>query len=310
MKAETTRLLLAAVLLLAAPLAGAQKAPPGAPGKPGAPGQPGQPAADAPDEKSLVRDYDKALKTKDAAARAAAVMALGDASRALPDGGRSKYLAKALARSVEDEDLEVQSAVVAQLAWGRDVETVLDALGTHVETVRKEIERRSTRPDDESKSYVNRGTRLFGDSCKALANYRDDRAVEALASIIQRLRENTESNDTSARLVGRIAEALLDLGSHDAVEICIRHTQTYADVDGYQETAAKELHRVLAIFATRVGKAPPDFSNTFSVAWDNWFEKHGSSFPKKLGKLKEPPGQAPAEMQEGQQPDDGGAAAR
>jgi hypothetical protein len=304
MNARTPSALLAAVLLLAAPVAPAQKDPPGAPGKAG------QPDAEVPDEKALVREYDKALKAKDAATRAAAVMALGDASRALPDGGSSKYLAKALARTLEDEDLEVQSAVVAQLSWGRDVETVLDALGAHVETVRKEVERRITRPDEESKSYVNRATRLFGDTCRALANYRDDRAVESLASIIQRLRANTEDNNSSERLVGRMAEALLDLGTHDAVEACVRQTQTYTEVDGYQEVAAKELHRVLAIFATRVGKAPPDFSQTWSVAWDNWFEEHGDSFPKKLGKLKEPPGQAPAAMQPGEQPDDGSAAPR
>ncbi len=303
MNARTPCALLAAALLLATPRALAQKAPPDAPGKSG------QPAAEAPDEKDLVREYDKALKTKDAATRAAAVMALGDASRALPDGGVSKYLAKALARTLEDEDLEVQSAVVAQLSWGREVETALDALGAHVEVVRKEVERRITRPDEESKSYVNRATRLFGDTCKALANYRDDRAVEALAAIIQRLRANTEDNNASARLVGRIAEALLDLGTHDAVQACIRQTQTYTEVDGYQEVAAKELHRVLAIFATRVGKAPPDFSQTWSVSWDNWFEEHGDSFPKKLGKLKQPPGQAPASMQPGEQPPDDGSAA-
>ncbi|MBM3984960.1 MAG: hypothetical protein FJ296_04600 [Planctomycetes bacterium] len=304
MNARTPCALLAIALLLATPRAVAQKSPPDAPGKSG------QPAAQAPDEKALVREYDKALKTKDAATRAAAVMALGDASRALPDGGASKYMAKALARTLEDEDLEVQSAVVAQLSWGRDVETVLDALGAHVEVVRKEVERRISRPDEESKSYVNRATRLFGDTSKALANYRDDRSVEALASIIQRLRANTEGNTTSARLVGRIAEALLDLGTHDAVQACIRQTQMYTEVDGYQELAAKELHRVLAIFATRVGKAPPDFSLTWSVAWDNWFEEHGSSFPKKLGKLKQPPAQAPATMPPDAQPDDGRAAPR
>jgi hypothetical protein len=267
------------------------------------------PPAAGPDEKTLLRDFDKAFKTKDAGARAAAVTALGDLSRELPDAGKGRALAKALAKALEDEDLEVQSAAVAQLAWGRDVETTLPALGDHVETVRKEIDRRITRPDDESKSYVNRGTRLFGDVCRALANYRDDRAVESLASIIQRLRANTEAHDSSTRLVGRIAEPLLDLGSHDAVQIVVRQAQAYSDSDGYQEAAAKELHRVLSIFATRAGKAPPDYTQNWYVAWDNWFEEHGDSFPKKLGKLKEPPA-APAEAGNGKPPDDGGPAAR
>lgn len=270
------------------------------------------PAAKGPDEKTLLKDFDKAFKAREAPARAAAVTALGELSRQLADGGRSKALAKALAKALGDDDLEVQSAGVAQLAWGRDVETALPALGDHVEVVRKAVDQRITNPSEEAKAYVNRATRLFGDTCTALANYRDDRAVATLAAIIQRLQSVTEDNDTSTRLIGRIAEPLLALGTHDAVRACVRQTQEYAQMDGFQEAAAKELHRVLAIFATREGKAPPDYSQTYYVDWDNWFEKHADSFPKKLGKLKEPPPE-PARVapgREGEQPADGGPAAR
>ncbi len=292
---------LLAVVLLLAPAAAAQDEP-----------VTDAKAAKAPDEKDLVHDYDKAMKAREPAQRAAAVTALGDLSRQLPDKGASRYVAKALAKALEDDDLEVQSAAVGQMSWGRDVDTTIAALGQHVNAVREGVEKRITRPDEESKSWVNRATRLFADSGKALANYRDDRAVESLASTIGRLKPNTDGNDASTRLVGRNAEPLLALGTYDAVAACVRQTQQYSETDGFQEPAAKELHRVLAIFATRAGKAPPDFTQNFYVDWDNWLEKHGAAFPKKLGKLKEPPSRPPAVDEPGmeEEQDDGGAAPR
>jgi plasmid stabilization system protein ParE len=290
-----------AAILLLLPTISAQ-----APEKPAAPpaGKDAPAGKEAPaakeakplDEKDFVHEFDKECSTKDPAARVAAISKLGDSTRQLADGGRTRYVARALAKGLDDDDLEVQSAAVAQLAWGRDVETVLDVLGKHVENTRKEIEKRITRPDDENRKYVNRATRLFGDSCYALANYRDDRAVDSLASVIERLRPNTDGSDTSTRLVGRIAESLLLLGSHDAVNACIKQTGVYSDDDTFQEPAAKDLHRVLSLFASKVGKAGPDYTPTYYVEWANWFKKHEASFPKKLGKLKDPPSSPPADM--------------
>jgi hypothetical protein len=267
-------------------------------------------ATAGPDEKDLIHEFDKDFNAKDPTARVAAVTKLGDATRNLPDGGKSRYVAKTLAKALEDDDLEVQSAGVGQLAWGRDVDTVLDALGKHVEAVRKEIDKRITRPDADSKKYVNRATRLFGDACRSLANYRDDRAVDSLASIIGRLRPNTDGNDGSTRLVGRIAEALTDLGTQDAIDACIKQTGTYAETDSFNEPAAKELHRVLSLFATKVGKAPPDYTPTYYVEWGKWFEKNKEGFAKKLGKLKEPPSKPPAEAMSASDNDAGKPAPR
>src|SRR5262245_31435274 len=74
-----------ALVVLLLPTAAAQDGKPGKDGQPGKPGEPGQPGQDAgaekdkgPDEKDLVHEYDKAVKAKDPAARAAAVTALGD----------------------------------------------------------------------------------------------------------------------------------------------------------------------------------------------------------------------------------------
>lgn len=282
------------------------------PGKDGAPGKdaPGAKPAKELDEKDFVHEFDKEFGAKDPAARVAAISKLGDSTRQLADGGRTRYVAKALAKGLDDDDLEVQSAAIAQLAWGRDVDTVLDVLGKHVENVRKEIEKRITRPDDENRKYVNRATRLFGDTCHALANYRDDRAVDSMASIIERLRPNTDGADTSTRLVGRIAESLLLLGSHEAVEACIKQTGVYSEDDTFQEPAAKDLHRVLSLFASKVGKAGPDYTPTYYVEWANWFKKVEDTFPKKLGKLKEPPSSPPSDMMSATETDESKPAPR
>jgi hypothetical protein len=274
------------------PAQGGKDTPPPDTGK----GAPKKATADEPDEKTLIHEFDKDFVNKDATVRVAVLMKLGDASRKLPDLGHSRYVAKTLIKGLDDDDLEVQSAAVGQLAWGRDVDSAIEALGKHVENVRKEIDKRITRPDQDSKNYVNRATRLFGDTCLAQANYRDDRSVDVLASIIGRLRPNTDGNDGSTRLVGRIAEALTALGTQDAIDACIKQTGVYGENDSFNEPAAKELHRVLSLFASKVGKAPPDYTPTYYVEWGKWFEKNKEGFPKKLGKLKEPPNAPPADM--------------
>lgn len=288
-------------LLLLLPVAAAQDKPPATP--------PAAPAPKAPDEKDLVHEFDKAFVTKDASARAAAITKLGDATRQLPDTGRTRYVAKALGKGLDDEDLEVQSAAVAELSWGRDVDTVLELLGKDIDAIYKQIDKKSTRPDDESKKFVNRATRLFGDSCRALANYRDDRSVDALCTVIQRLRPNADGYDVSTRLVGRIADPLLLLGTQEAVNACIKQAQTYSNTDGFNDSAAKELHRVLSLYATKLGKAGPDFSPTWYVAWATWFQKNGDALPKKLGKLKDPPSKPPSDAMS-KADDDGTAAPR
>src|SRR5262245_15304740 len=65
----------------------------------GAPADPAAGAAAAPagpTEKDLLADFGKAFKSRKPAERAAAITALGDASRTLPDKGASKPMAKAL----------------------------------------------------------------------------------------------------------------------------------------------------------------------------------------------------------------------
>jgi len=258
----------------------------------GAPADPPAGAAAAPagpTEKDLLADYGKAFKSRKPAERAAAVTALGDASRELPDKGTSKPVAKALADGLGDDELEVRAAAVGQLAWGRHVDTVLAAFKAMLEDQRKQIDKRITRPDPESRDYVGRASRLYGDACRALANYRDDRSAATLSDEIKSLRPNTDGANLSTRLVGDLARALLSFGTADAVENTVKQTQVYSEDDGFQEPAARAIHEALAEFSTAKGVAPPEWSKTYYVSWHDWFEANSKLFPKKLGKLDAPP---------------------
>ena len=252
------------------------------------------PAGDAaapagPAEKDLLADFGKAFKSRKPAERAAAITALGDASRELPDKGTSKPMAKALSDGLKDDELEVRAAAVGQLAYGRHIETVLAAFKDMLEDQRKQIDKRITRPDPESRDYVGRASRLYGDACRALANYKDDRSTAALSDEIKSLRPNTDGANLSTRLVGDLSRALLSLGTADAVENTVKQTQVYSEDDGFQEPAARAIHEALAEFSTAKGVAPPEWSKTYYVAWHNWFEANSKLFPKKLGKLDTPP---------------------
>jgi len=258
----------------------------------GAPADPTPGAAAAPTgptEKDLLADFGKAFKSRKPAERAAAITALGDASRELPDKGTSKPMAKALSDGLADDELEVRAAAVGQLAWGRQVETVLAAFKSMLEDQRKQIDKRITRPDPESRDYVGRASRLYGDACRALANYKDDRSEATLSEEIKSLRPNTDGANLSTRLVGDLARALLSLGTAEAVENTVKQTQVYSEDDGFQEPAARAIHEALAEFSTAKGVAPPEWSKTYYVSWHNWFEANSKLFPKKLGKLDAPP---------------------
>jgi hypothetical protein len=261
-------------------------------------------------EKDLLAEFNKAFRSKEEAERSAAIVALGDLSRGLEDKGTSKNVAKALAKGLDDDSLEVRAAAVGQLAWGRDVDTVVASFKGMLDDQRKQLEKRMTRPDDESKEYLGRGVRVFHDACRAVAHYKDDRVVDSLATQMQALRPDTDDTNLSARLVGNLARSLLSLGTTAAVESAIRQTAVYTGT--YQEPAAKELHQALAEFATANNAAPPEYTDIYYVAWDDWFELTEERFPKKLGKLKEPPPQPDYDrpgMLDGEV-DDGGPAPR
>ncbi len=254
----------------------------------------------APTEKSLLAAFSTSFKPSDGSARVEAINVLGDSSRSLPDGGAGKAVARALARGLLDEELEVRAASIAQLGWGRHVDTAIEQLGDGLSDLLKQLDRRLTRPDEESRTYVGRATRIVGDASAALANYRDDRSVELLVVQLRSLDKNsTGGNNLSTRVLGPMSAAVLSLGTQDAVEAAVRQTQTYVGAGGAQQAPAKILHAELSKFAVAFGQAPPEYSENVSVAWNQWWEKVGDRLPKSLGRLKLPPASPPAEPMKG-----------
>ncbi len=239
-------------------------------------------------EKALIAEFERSFKQRDSNSRAQAVSDFSERSRGLEDGGSSKRVARALVKALEVEDLQVQAAGVLALSYGRHVDTVIDAWGDLMQDVATKMEARITRPDEESRAYVTGATRVFRDACAAIARYRDDRVVALLSQRMRVLQRNTSSNNMSTLVVRSLADALLDLGTHDAVQIVIKQTQTYTG-GTYQRTPTRLLHESLAAFANRVGRAPPPYSEQMDIAWGNWFREYEQLFPDELGKLKVPP---------------------
>jgi hypothetical protein len=263
-----------------------------------------------PTEKELLAAFHEMWSPSDPAARVAALMELGAASRGLADHGSSKLLAKTLGKGLVDDELEVQAAAVAQFDYGRHVESTIKLLADALQDLMQEIDSRLTRPDEESKQYVGRGSRLVGDASLILANYRDDRSSEALIDLLRSLHRNgAPGNNLSTRVVEPLATAVLNLGTRDGVEAAVRQTQSYVTTNQWQKAPAVNLHRALAEFAVRIGVAPPEFTDNFSVAWHEWFEKTADRFPESLGRLAEPPTTPPTRAMKDmrERPDDGSA---
>lgn len=126
---------------------------------------------------------------------------------------------------------------------------------------------------------------------------RDDRAATILAGLLRSLRANTKDNDLGTRLIGALASSALAQGTLESVETAVKQTKTFSG--SLQEPAARLLHAELAEFATRVGAAPPDWSDHYSDAWHTWLEANRSKFPKKLGRLALPPTGEPSHALDG-----------
>ncbi len=245
------------------------------------------PETQPPTEKSLLSEYRDASKSNDPAYRAAAVVAMADASRELDDAGASKAVAKTLAKALEDDALEVQAAAIGALSWGRQPDVVLAAFEDHIKSLRNEIEKRMTRPDEESVAYKKDATRQYADLCDALARHTDDRSVEILIGQLRTLTKNTKGgNNLSTLLSTPLAGALLELGSQEAVEAVVKQTGVY--VNPGQQGPAKRLHQALSIFSDERGWAPPTYADGYDQVWRDWLGEHEQEFSEKLGKLKEP----------------------
>jgi|SRR5688572_11244539 len=238
-------------------------------------------------EKDLLAAFKESFAASDPAERARALNTLGDASRALPDQGSGKKVAQALAKGLEDDELEVCQAAVFQFARLRDVDTAIGALDAFLREQYKQLERRVESSAPNSRNHVERATCVFANAGHVLANYADDRSAATLIGLLASLKADTKKNDLGSRLVGGLAAASLHLGTQAAVETAVKQTKTFRG--GAQAAGARKLHDALSAFATAKGMTPPEWGDDYSEQWHAWLEANRNKLPEKLGKLATPP---------------------
>ncbi len=238
-------------------------------------------------EKALIATFHDEWKGNDPEQLALAITHLSDGSRAMEDRGADKTISRLLVKGTREDSLVVQAAAIEALAWGRDIDTVLDACEEVLEELHSQVARRATRPDSESRAYLHAALAVYEQTCEVLASHVDDRSVDILEARLRLLRRDNYVDLTSAYLSGPLSNALLQLRSRDAVYAVVKQTQAF--VGGWNaQPAAHVFHRELSQLALSLDLEPPLFSGRFDVTWGDWFREHDDRFPKKLGKLKEP----------------------
>jgi hypothetical protein len=256
----------------------------------------------APTEKQLRADYKKGVRKKDPALRIEAVVNYSNATRELEEeGGAEKLVAKTLAGALDDDDMGVCNSAMSALAYGRHVETVIDACDETLEYLRNIMEKTSTRPDEESRAQYRGALDVYRVGCAVLGNYKDDRSIDVLETELRALRPGSGIESIARKLVQPVVSALLELRSVDAVEIVIKQTAVYSastlggssPQEKVLEAMARNLHDALVSFAVDVERAPPAFTKNYQQDWHKWFKEHKKLFLAKLGKLKQPPGPIP-----------------
>ena len=252
---------------------------------------------EVPDEKELRAEFKKSQRSKDPSERVAGLAIYANATRDLEDGGTAKLVAKTLATALDDEDMAVAAAAVSALAWGRHPDTVIDAMDDAMEEWRGILEKTATRPDEESRDLFRGALAVYRDGCALLARYKDDRTTDLLEGELKALRTGGVLENIAQNLVPSVSRALLDLGSRDAVEYVIKATAVYtastfkgtSPMEKRNLAMAEDLHDALAEFAIEIERAPPAFTQNYQQDWHDWFKEHKELFPRKLGKLEEPP---------------------
>ena len=249
-----------------------------------------QDAGSAVTEKELREAFRKEYASTDEAARSEAITVLSDASRTLPDGGSSKMLARTFASAMKsDKSPAVQAAAVGALAWGRHVETSIDAMSDMLHELSKLSAKLSTRPDEASRTQRRQATQLYTQLCQALSRHPDDRSLKALEDELRKQRPRSGSGSASVEFVRPLSTALLQLGSQKAVECVVSTTAVFSGSALVNNGGtARGLHEVLAAYSEEVGYGAAAYSDRYDQFWRKWLKEHKSDLPPKLGKLKEP----------------------
>jgi hypothetical protein len=249
-----------------------------------------QDAGSAVTEKGLRETFREDYASTDEAVRAEAITALSDSSRALPDGGSSKMLARTFASAMKsDKSPAVQAAAAGALAWGRHVETSIDAMSDMLHEMSKLSAKLSTRPDEASRTQRRQATQLYTQLCQALSRHPDDRTLKALKDELKKQRPRSGSGSASVEFVRPLSTALLQLGSQEAVECVVSTTAVFSGSALVNNGGtARGLHEALAAYSEEVGYGSEAFSDRYDQLWRKWLKEHKRELPPKLGKLKDP----------------------
>jgi hypothetical protein len=235
---------------------------------------------DGPGERKLLAAFEKGFAASNAEKRSAALNALGNDSRELPDRGASKAVAKALCKGLADPELEIQNQTLMQIGFGREPETVVPSLAEYAEALGAELAKQSERASQAD--FVARGKVLLHNACTVLLGHPDDRSVTALVRLVAGLRPG-EFGDA---LAGPLARACLTFGTLEAVTAVVKQTKSFRRPR--DNGSAHPLLAPLNEFAAKLElPAPQDQMDPFT-AWSAWLEVNAEKLNKKPGRLKAP----------------------
>jgi len=207
------------------------------------------------------------MRAKDEATRVRALEAVASLTKA-HENAPSKTVAKFLAAGIRDESLAVRRTAVSLLASGQEPGESLKGVLQALEDAKKELA--DVKADKEA---VGAYVRVV---LAAASGMRDDRSVKGLADFLSAL-----PTDSRYVLGPEVCEALLALGSRDAVEAVIGFL---AEVERYGR--GTPIHNALAAFAEKGGLGgAPAAGPTASSAWRKWLKGKGKEVPAKLGKV-------------------------
>ena len=249
-------------------------------------------------EKDLREEYRKGMARSDAQKRADAVNSYGFSTRDLPENeAASKLVARQLKIALGDDDPQVVAAGIVALSWGRHVETTLDGMEDVIDDLRNTLAKYATRPGDENRAIFQEAGRLYENACVIVGRHSCDSATDILLDQLRTLKPGSGEGKLAQTLVGPLSEALLELGSFEAVELVVKTTNVFGgealsdDDEGNNfSVTARIIHDALTVYSQKIGKLGPPWSSRYDNEWRDWFKEVRGDLEKRLGKLEEPVG--------------------
>jgi len=234
-------------------------------------------------EADTLKSEKAAFQSPDAAARCKALERAAATTEAHANAP-TKEMTHFVATGLADPSLRVRSAAAKLLASGQNADEAIKALTKAAADAGKLLAQggsktlASKNPTEGEPTVQACATEVF----QALAHYRDDRAVEALADVLRKL----PYDQRFAPHAHAIVEGLATLGARNGLDAIIEIIRQY---EGYG--TGKPYHESLVQMCTAKHLAnPPDFKGTgTAAAWQDFFDKHSKELPAKLGKLDSTP---------------------